>query len=227
MASLTCTHCGATLKTKTAIDPGKRVKCPKCGKTFIVGKEESAPPDNPFGDIDPRPVPRRAKKSNALLFVLLASVLGLCCCCTVVPGAGWFFRESLGFEEAFKIVKEVSKDPKKPVTDTDAKKDDDKTVRVTAEQLAMEMDKDNVSFKDKYLGKEVIVTGIVEDAIHQNPKQTTVKLQTPTRMRIYANFEPPDTISVRRGDSIEFRIRLEKYLIMENDFRVPAKLGAK
>lgn len=48
MPSITCTHCGAILKTKDPIPPGKKVKCPKCAQAFVVAAEEelvSAVPD--------------------------------------------------------------------------------------------------------------------------------------------------------------------------------------
>ncbi len=44
MASITCTHCNAVLKTKDPIPPGKKVKCPKCAQAFVVQAEE-APAD--------------------------------------------------------------------------------------------------------------------------------------------------------------------------------------
>jgi hypothetical protein len=43
MASVTCTHCGAVLKTTAALAPGKKVKCPKCSKAFVVPDDEEEP----------------------------------------------------------------------------------------------------------------------------------------------------------------------------------------
>jgi pterin-4a-carbinolamine dehydratase/phage FluMu protein Com len=34
--SIKCTRCGAVLKSSNPIAPGKKVKCPKCTKTFVV-----------------------------------------------------------------------------------------------------------------------------------------------------------------------------------------------
>ena len=61
MASITCTNCGAVLKTKDPVPPGKKVKCPKCEKPFVVQAEEEEagvaagePPDeNPFATDGP------------------------------------------------------------------------------------------------------------------------------------------------------------------------------
>lgn len=39
-SSLKCTLCGAVLKTANPIAPGKKVKCPKCTKVFVVEPEE-------------------------------------------------------------------------------------------------------------------------------------------------------------------------------------------
>ena len=47
MAAITCTNCGAVLKTKDPIPPGKKVKCPKCMQAFVVqdeGQESVAAP---------------------------------------------------------------------------------------------------------------------------------------------------------------------------------------
>lgn len=38
--ALKCTHCGAVLKPKNPIAAGKKVKCPKCEKAFVVEDEE-------------------------------------------------------------------------------------------------------------------------------------------------------------------------------------------
>ena len=43
MASITCTNCGAVLKTQNPIAPGKKVKCPKCSEAFVVQAEEPEP----------------------------------------------------------------------------------------------------------------------------------------------------------------------------------------
>jgi phage FluMu protein Com len=43
MASVTCTHCGAMLKTKDPVAPGKKLKCPKCAKVFAVPADEEEP----------------------------------------------------------------------------------------------------------------------------------------------------------------------------------------
>ena len=40
MPSIQCTNCGAILKTANPIAPGKKVKCPKCEKPFVVKAED-------------------------------------------------------------------------------------------------------------------------------------------------------------------------------------------
>jgi hypothetical protein len=36
----TCPDCGATLKSSNPMPPGKKVKCPKCGKAFTVAEDD-------------------------------------------------------------------------------------------------------------------------------------------------------------------------------------------
>src|ERR1043166_544397 len=47
MPSVTCTKCGAVLKTAKPLAPGKKVNCPKCSKAFVVEdeKEKEEEPD--------------------------------------------------------------------------------------------------------------------------------------------------------------------------------------
>ena len=40
MGTLTCTKCGASLKTKAPVAPGKKMKCPKCEEVFVVEDKE-------------------------------------------------------------------------------------------------------------------------------------------------------------------------------------------
>ena len=38
--SIKCTHCGSVLKSANPVPAGKKVKCPKCAKVFVVAEEE-------------------------------------------------------------------------------------------------------------------------------------------------------------------------------------------
>src|SRR5688500_7997068 len=99
MASIICTHCGATLKTKTAVKPGKKFKCPKCGKAFAVeAPADEAPVQGSPGKKAKSDMP----KSSGMLFGLVGGTLLLCCCCTTIPGGGWYFRDKLGLGDPTK-----------------------------------------------------------------------------------------------------------------------------
>ncbi|MSQ94669.1 MAG: hypothetical protein EXR98_08940 [Gemmataceae bacterium] len=104
MPSITCTNCGAVLKTQAEIPAGKKVKCPKCTQPFVVQAAAAPEPveKNPFATDDaPAETPKKKgkasdndggdekpkKKSNTLMIVLIVGVLLFCCCsgsCTVV-----------------------------------------------------------------------------------------------------------------------------------------------
>ena len=57
-STLTCPSCHATLRPKTALAPGARIKCPKCTNVFAVPDEEEEVMD---------PVPRRPKPKQAAI----------------------------------------------------------------------------------------------------------------------------------------------------------------
>lgn len=50
MPSIICTNCGATLKTANPVAPGKKLKCPKCTKVFVVPDEEEPEDEEPAED---------------------------------------------------------------------------------------------------------------------------------------------------------------------------------
>ena len=75
MASITCTNCGAVLKTPTEIAPGKKVKCPKCQQAFVVLapkaeeepeelEEKQAPADEEEKDADDEDEAPKKKKAK-------------------------------------------------------------------------------------------------------------------------------------------------------------------
>ncbi len=73
--SIKCTNCGAVLKAANPIAPGKKVKCPKCTKLFVVEPEEEEEPeakdidtstDEESGnDEDEAPAPKKPAKAAA------------------------------------------------------------------------------------------------------------------------------------------------------------------
>jgi len=66
MAAIKCTNCGAVLKTKDPIAPGKKVKCPKCAQPFVVPEEEeeAAGAEEEAGDEEDQPKKKPAKASK-------------------------------------------------------------------------------------------------------------------------------------------------------------------
>jgi hypothetical protein len=56
MAVIKCTNCGAVLKPKDPIAPGKKVKCPKCLQAFIVQADETDTPAQPATIPPPPPM---------------------------------------------------------------------------------------------------------------------------------------------------------------------------
>jgi hypothetical protein len=63
MASISCTHCGAVLKTANAPAPGKKVKCSKCGKAFVIpDDEDETEPDESAADEDQEEEAPKSKK---------------------------------------------------------------------------------------------------------------------------------------------------------------------
>ena len=81
---------------------------------------------------------------------------------------------------------------------------------VSADQLAQEIDNDRVNFQAKYAGQEVIVKGVIASVAKLDQISTTVQLQTASKIRLLANFVPPDTITVAKGRMIEFSIRFQR-----------------
>jgi phage FluMu protein Com len=41
--SIKCTHCGSVLKSPKPVEAGKKLKCPKCAKVFVVAEDEEEP----------------------------------------------------------------------------------------------------------------------------------------------------------------------------------------
>jgi hypothetical protein len=41
--SIKCTHCGSVVKSPKPVEPGKKLKCPKCAKVFVVAEDEEEP----------------------------------------------------------------------------------------------------------------------------------------------------------------------------------------
>jgi hypothetical protein len=111
--TIKCTHCGATIKSAKPVPAGKKVKCPKCAKPFVVqgdaaGKKDQAKPattpaaaedDNPFatmGPGDPSTLAKhKNKKSSAMTIVLGCGCLVLLSCCCGSGGAGFYFQETV------------------------------------------------------------------------------------------------------------------------------------
>src|SRR5687768_14667959 len=113
--STVCPYCAAVLKSANPVPPGKKVKCPKCEKPFVVGEDQAPgaatvriPPemvaraldhgaggrddadDAPRkGDNGGKPMPK--KSSKGLLIGLIGGGLLLltCCCAGVGGGGGW------------------------------------------------------------------------------------------------------------------------------------------
>ena len=69
MPSITCTNCGAVLKTKDPVPPGKKVKCPKCSEVFETAAEEEAAegaePEEKENGIQEEPKPKTKGKAAA------------------------------------------------------------------------------------------------------------------------------------------------------------------
>ena len=69
MASIKCTNCGAVLKTANPIAAGKKIKCPKCTKVFVVEdeeeKEEELPEEEDTGADEKEPAPKSKKPMKA------------------------------------------------------------------------------------------------------------------------------------------------------------------
>jgi len=107
MPSVTCTNCGAVLKTKDPVPAGKKVKCPKCAQPFVVKAEEEELPAEPAAaaseekgddaaeggndfagigdDGDEKPKKGKSgekpkKSKTGLIIGIVAGVLLLCCC---------------------------------------------------------------------------------------------------------------------------------------------------
>jgi DNA-directed RNA polymerase subunit RPC12/RpoP len=188
MASTTCTHCGAALKTKTEIEPGKKIKCPKCGKSFVVDAvdEDDKPvkngSKNSGGDDNGAPKKKgksEEPRSNAMLFGLIGGALLLCCCCTTIPGAGWYFRDKLGLD-----------DPKK--ADMVNKGDHSKTAfKVTSEELAKEFIADAKGAEAKYKDKFLEVTGELHNVIPESVSLKGTKNAAQNEVRVlFEEFGP-------------------------------------
>src|SRR5262249_19510161 len=60
--SFACPECQTVLKTKSAIPPGKKIKCPKCSAVFAVPNGETRPasPIRPKDESRSAPPPRPA-----------------------------------------------------------------------------------------------------------------------------------------------------------------------
>jgi phage FluMu protein Com len=65
MPSITCTHCGAVLKTKDPVPPGKKVKCPKCAQAFTVPEDEETEGAEPEEEAAAEEEEMPAKKGKA------------------------------------------------------------------------------------------------------------------------------------------------------------------
>ena len=115
MPSITCTNCGAVLKTQTAIPAGKKVKCPKCTQPFVVqaaaAPEPAQPEPNPFAtDADDSGPTAKAgdeteksdkgdagkkKSKTGLIIGIVAAVLLLCCCPASCTGIYFAFSSAI------------------------------------------------------------------------------------------------------------------------------------
>jgi len=102
------------------------------------------------------------------------------------------------------------------------------SVNVSADQLAQEIDNDRKNFAKKYAGQEVIVKGTVEEVLKLDKISTTVQLRTASKIRIFANFVPPDLVLAGKGNSITLSLRFDTLYLLNNDeLRISAKLLAQ
>ena len=58
LSSLTCPICLGTLKPKTAVAEGTRIRCPKCKGSFTAEAEPKPPEPEPL----PEPIPAEAQE---------------------------------------------------------------------------------------------------------------------------------------------------------------------
>ena len=93
--ALTC-DCGKKLNVKDELE-GKRIKCPKCQSSLLVGSENDDGDDND-GDEDEAPKKKKSGKKEekkgggkALFAVIGVVVVLLGCCCVGGAGTGGYF----------------------------------------------------------------------------------------------------------------------------------------
>jgi hypothetical protein len=92
-----CPGCGAILKPTRPVEPGQRLKCPRCATPFQVADPTPGVPEEALEEVGTAPAPAATapteKKSRTGLILLLAGlgVAGLCLCCGGSSGLGLFF----------------------------------------------------------------------------------------------------------------------------------------
>jgi DNA-directed RNA polymerase subunit RPC12/RpoP len=174
-----CTHCGAKIKLKNSVSAGKKIRCPKCDKFFVVKDEvdlDDEGDEQPAKKKDPR---GKTGKGNSLLLVGgIVGVLLVCCTCGGGSGLGWLFRDNLGFGDSNRVVK--AKDDK--VLDREPEKknvgDPDRFV-LEPEVLANEIQNRPFEVIKRYRNKTVEVSGEVERVIDRNTFQLKGNRKTP------------------------------------------------
>ena len=89
-----CPNCGVALKPARPVEPGQRLKCPRCATVFQVPAPaaQAAPEEVGTESAEAEAAPA-AKKSRTGLIVLLVGlgVAGLCLCCILPSGVGIYF----------------------------------------------------------------------------------------------------------------------------------------
>jgi hypothetical protein len=97
-----CPSCGVTLKPSRPVEPGQRLKCPRCATAFQVAAPPPAAPEEALEEVGTEPAPAAAapaeKKSRTGLILLLAGlgVGGLCLCCGGLGVVGFVVHRAAG-----------------------------------------------------------------------------------------------------------------------------------
>jgi hypothetical protein len=92
-----CPSCGVILKPTRPVEPGQRLKCPRCATAFQVAAPAPAVQEPAPAEGGTAPA---GEKSRTGLIVLLAGlgVAGLCLCCGGATGVGLYFSWRTGKE---------------------------------------------------------------------------------------------------------------------------------